>query len=543
MKKLLFILVAVILITGVIFSGCAKEKATTTPAATTAPATTKAPVTTTAPAPTTVTPQYGGVLKIISNPGLINIGVPGVVAASNDGSYRQPVLEQLLRYDVEGKGQVVAHLATDWKYNADYTTLTMTLRKGIKFHDGTDFNAAAAKFSLDMVINSTFSDLKTVSSIDIVDDYTIRLNLKTYDSALLSSIASQNCPIVSPAAFNSLGKDASQTHPVGTGAFMFESYTRDVSLKFKKFTGYWMPGKPYLDGIEFVLIADPVVRLASLKAGEAHILRAIANVDAASLKATGKYNLNTVEMATNCIAVDSAHPDSIFANIKVRQAIAYALDNAAIAKAVGMGFFLPTNQLMSPANVNYNSAIAGYPYNVEKAKQLLKEAGYPNGFDTKLSYRAGAFEGDFCTQIQAYLKAVGINAQLDLADAARFNDLRVKGFNNQMVLYTFPQGPEKDFSFYFRERLSSQAKMYPPTTVNIPADYDAKVMAINTERDDAKRIALTKEVGKMVIDTYLINIPIQIEVAISAASIQVKDCDFYKTYAMNYSPEKFWISK
>jgi peptide/nickel transport system substrate-binding protein len=541
MKKLLFILIAVILITGAIFTGCEK----TTPATTTQAATTAVTTTTAAPTPakTTVTPQYGGVLKIISNPGIINIGVPGVIAASNDGSYRQPALEQLLRYDPEGKGQVIPHLCTDWKYSPDYTSLTMTLRKGVTFHDGTNFDATAAKFSLDMVLDSTFPELKTVSSIDVVDDYTIRLNLKSFDSALLSSIASQNCPMVSPKAINDLGKDASQTHPVGTGAFMFESYTRDVSLKYKKFEDYWQKGMPYLDGLEFVLIADPVVRLASLQAGEAHILRAVPNTDAAALKETGKYNTNTVDMATNMLFVDSVHSDSPFSKLKVRQAIAYALDNAAIAKAVGLGFFVPTNQLMSPMNINYNPNIKGYPYNVEKAKQLLNEAGYPNGFDTKLSYRAGAFEGDFCTLVQGYLKVIGINVQVDLADAARYNDLRAKGFSNQMVLGTFPQGPEKDFSFYFRERLSKQAKYFSSVSVFYPDDYNDKVFTINTERDEAKRIALLKEVGLMAVDTYLLTIPVEIETAVTAVSTQVQDCDYYKAYAMNYCPEKYWLKK
>ncbi len=542
MKKLLFILLAVILITGVLFSGCAKATPTTTaPAATTTTAAPK-PTTTTAPAATTVTPQSGGVLKIISNPGITNIGYPGVVNASNDGSYRQPALEVLLRYDTEGKGEIVPCLATEWKYNADYTALTLTLRKGVKFHDGTDFNATAAKFSLDLVLNSTLLTLSTVSSIDVVDDYTIRLNLKTYDSALLTNLADYLCPMVSPAAIKSLGKDASLFHPVGTGPFKFVSYTRDVSLKYEKFADYWQKGKPYLDGIEFVLIADPVVQLASLKAGEAHILRAIATMDAATLKTTGKFMLNAQEIATDCLAFDSVNPDSPFSKLKVRQAIAYALDNAAIVKAIGMGFFLTNNQPISPLDFGYNPNVIGYPYNPTKAKQLLTEAGYPNGFDTKLSYRAGAFEADFCALVQGYLKAVGINVTLDLADAARFNDLRYKGWQG-MLLYVFPTGAEKDMSSSFRSRLSSKATVYPSTTVYIPADYDAKVFMINTERDDAKRKALLQEVSKMAIDTYCLLIPVQVEMGISATSIQVKDSEMYKTYAMSYRSENIWISR
>jgi peptide/nickel transport system substrate-binding protein len=534
-KKILYILIVMSLITGIILSGCSQ-------ATTTTPAKTSSAVPSTTPVSTKVTPQSGGILKVISNPGITNIGYPGEVNASNDGSYRQPALETLLGYDPDGKGQIVPSLASEWKYNNDYTSLTLTLRKGVKFHDGTDFNAGAAKTNLDMVLNSKQLNLTAVSSINVVDDYTIRLDLKSYDSALLINLADYGCPMVSPTSMNKLGKDSSLFRPVGTGPFKFVSYTRDVSLKYEKFSDYWQKGKPYLDGIEFVLIADPVVRLSSLKAGEAHVLRTIGTTDAADLKKTGKFELNPQEIATDCLAFDSANPASPFNNIKVRQAVATALDNTAIAKAIGLGFFLPNNQLISPMDFGYNPNITGYPYNVEKAKQLIKDAGYPNGFNTTLSYRAGAFEADFCNLVQGYLKPVGINVQIDLADAARFNDLRYNGWKG-MILYVFPTGAEKDMTAQFMQRLSSKNNIYPPTTVYIPADYDAKVQTLKTERDDAKRKALLQEVGKMAVDTYCLVVPVQVEMGISAVSTQVKDSEMYKTYAMFYRSENIWLSK
>jgi peptide/nickel transport system substrate-binding protein len=550
MKKLFFICVAVVLITGAIFSGCAKQTTTTptttkpqTTTSTTIPTVSSTTTTTTTATPTTAVPQFGGTLKVISNPGITNIGYPGEVNASNDGSYRQPALETLLGYSTDGKGTVVPLLATAFQYNTDYTTLTLTLRKGVKFHDGTDFNAAAAKICLDMVLNSKgVANLATVSSIDAVDEYTIRLNLKTYDSALLTNLADYGCPMVSPTSLTKLGKDASLFHPVGTGPFKFVSYTRDVSLKYEKFADYWQKPKPYLDGLEFNLISDPVTQLASLKAGEAQMMRAIGSSDASDLQKTGKFQLNPQEVATDCLAMDSANASSPFSNLKVRQAVAYSLDNTAIAKATGRGFFLPNNQLISPLDFGYNPDIVGYPYNVDKAKQLLKEAGYPTGFDTTLSYRAGAFESDFCNLVQGYLKPAGINAQIVLADAARFNDLRYNGWKG-MLMYVFPAGAEKDMSAQFRQRLSSKNTIYPPTTLYIPADYNTKVQAINIERDDAKRKALLQEVSKMAIDTYCLVVPVQVEMGISASSIQVMGSDMYVKYAMFYHPENIWLSK
>jgi peptide/nickel transport system substrate-binding protein len=547
-KKIWFILVAVVLIMGAVFSGCSSETSTaptTTKTTSTAPTTTK--ITSTAPSTsttvTTETPQFGGTLKILTNPGLTNIGYPGESNASNDGAYRQPSLETLLGYSPDGTGKVVPLLATSYQYNADYTALTLPLRKGVKFHDGTDFNAAAAKSSLDMVLNSkSFVDLASVSSIDVVDDYTIRLNLKTYDCALLTNLASYTCPMASPTAINSLGKDAALFHPVGTGPFKFVSYTRDVSLKYEKFTDYWQKPKPYLDALEYIFVSDPVVQLASLKAGEAQMMRIIGLSDAADLQKTGKFVLNPQEMATDCLAMDSANPDSPFSKLKVRQAVAYALDNAAIAQTTGLGFFEPNNQLITPKAFGYNPNIVGYPYNVDKAKQLLAEAGYPNGFDTTLYYRAGAFESDWCNMIQGYLKNAGINVQISLADAARFNDLRYKGWKG-MLMYTFIAGAEKNHAAGFKSRLSSKNTIYPTTTLYIPADYDAIVQTIGTERDDAKRLALLQQASKIAIDDYCIVVPVQVEMAVSATSIQVKDSDIYKNYAMFYHSENVWLSK
>jgi ABC-type transport system substrate-binding protein len=488
-------------------------------------------------------PQYGGVLKIITNPGLMNIGYPGAPNASNDGSYQMPCLEELLNLDPKGTGEVIPWLATSWQYSSDYNSITFTLRKGVKFHDGTDFNAAAAKFSLEMTKASGRVELSTISSIDVVDDYTIRLNLATYDSSLLVNLAGYVCPMVSPTAIQSLGKDASLTHPVGTGPFKFVSYKRDVSLKYEKFADYWQKGKPYLDGIEIVFIADPVTALASFKAGEAHLLTKIGLNDAAALKATGKYIISPMEIAIDGIIGDSAHPKSPFADIRVRRAMAYAIDNATIAKAVGLGFFPPTNQFVSPQHPAYNPAVVGYPYNPQKAKELLTQAGYPNGFETKLSFRPGAFEADFCTMLQGYFKAVGINVQLDSADPARFAKLRLQGWENQLMMYVVPAGVEKDMAFQLRERLSIKARTFPSSTVYIPADYDAKLLAINSERDAKKRLALLREVEKIVIDGYCLAVPVQVEQAISVHSMQVHDCNAYQYYGMNWHPANVWLSK
>jgi peptide/nickel transport system substrate-binding protein len=541
MKRYLFFSIAVILIVGFIFTGCSTSTtSTTTPKAATTPASTAKPADAT---PTASTPQSGGALKILTNPGVTNLGSPGEPSGNNDGPYGKPALEGLLNFDPVNIGKVVPFLATSWEWSSDYKYLTITLRKGVKFHDGTNLDAAAAKFSLDLVLNGSKSALTSVSSIEVVDEYTIRLNLKAYDSGLLNALAYTDTPMISPTAFKSLGKDGLKFRPVGTGPFKFVNYTRDVSLKYEKFTDYWQKGKPYLDSLEFIFVADNTVMLASFKAGDAQIMRSVPLADAAALKATGKYALNPLEMTQVSLIGDSIHPDSVYNNLKVRQAIEYSIDTITTAKSIGQGFFLPSNQLISQSNSDFNKNIVGYPYNPVKAKQLLAEAGYTNGFDTQITYRQTSYETDLYTLIQGYLKAVGINVKLNITDAAGYNDLRLNGWSKGMIPFSFPTAVSGfETSYWFKDRLSSKAQYYKCSGI-IPADYDAKVLALASTTDPVKKQAAIDESGKMAIDTYCLVFPMYIESVVSAYSNSVKDCDFFKIYSMNYHAENIWLSK
>jgi peptide/nickel transport system substrate-binding protein len=551
MKKYLLIFLSVILISGLIFTSCSSSTTTTTsskPVATTtsAPAT-SAPATTTTKAPATTTqtssgPQSGGDLKILTVPGVTNLGAPGQPGGFNDGPYRQPALEELLTFDPDKLGNVKPFLATAWQWSSDYKSLTLTLRKGVKFHDGTDFNADAAKFSLDLVLTAGMPALSKVSSIDDVDDYTNRLNTKVYDSGLLNSLAYSDTPMVSPTAYKAMGVDATKFHPVGTGPFKFVKYTSDVSLKYERFADYWQKPKPYLNSLEFVFVADNMVMLASFKAGDAQIMRGLPLADAADLQATGKFILNPMLMVQISMIGDSLNPDSVYNNLKVRQAIAYSYDSAVLAKSVGMGFFLPSNQLISPTDPAFNSKVVGYPYNPAKAKQLLTEAGYPNGFDTQITYRQTSYETDLYTLMQGYFKAIGVNLQLKLTDSAGTNDLRRNGWTG-LIPFNFPPSASGfEVSYWFRDRLSSAAGYYKCSAL-IPADYDAKVLSLTSMTDPVAKQAAIDECSKMAIDTYCLLFPMYMETLVTGYSNQVHDCDFFKIYSMNWHSENIWLSK
>src|SRR4030042_2986977 len=244
MKRLLILLIALLIITMSII-GCGESGKSTTPATqtTTTPAKTSVTTTTTSPTPTAATPKYGGTLKMAlwASPS----GTGGLPAElfGNDFLSSQHIIEPLLH--VDGKGNLSPCLAESYKVSDDMKSIPFNLRKGGKFHDGTHFNATAAKWNLDNAIASKSQPFW--ASVDIIDDYTLRLNLSLWTNTILTSLDSAGTWMVSPTAFEKNGADWMRNNPVGTGPFKFVSFERDVAYKAAKNPDYWMKGKPYLD--------------------------------------------------------------------------------------------------------------------------------------------------------------------------------------------------------------------------------------------------------------------------------------------------------
>ena len=536
MKKWGLILLAILLISVLFVSACAQAEQTTKPGATT---TAPAKTTTAAPATTASTPQYGGYVKIISTPGITSLGYPGKMTFGGEQQLERPAIQYLLSRDPQTK-QYTGELATSFAYNADYTTFTMMLRKGVKFHDGTDFNAEAVKYNFELVKKGYRSaDLQYVTSIDILDPYTLRLSFSQFDVGFMDNMCSMSGSMVSPTYLKSLTNDA-DFKPVGTGPYKFVSYQRDVSLKFERFDGYW-GGKPYLDGLEFVFVADPVTQLASFKAGEADILRQIDIVGALDLEKAGKYTLLKYPQQIWGIAGDGGHSDSIFSDIRIRRAISYAIDTEAIAKAIGKGYFETTNQWDKKNGMYYNPNVVGYPYNPQKAKDLLTEAGYPNGFQTKLSLPSAVPTPDMMQMVQNYLNSVGIKATLDTMDPSKYNQFAKDGWTNQLGFFWIASA--NGVVDGFKSKMTSKATGFSPKCLLIPDDYNAKYLAAATEPDLAKRKALFQEFLKLATDQYCVATPILQNYYFKVTTPKVHDCDMFD-YGMNeWRPERMWISK
>jgi peptide/nickel transport system substrate-binding protein len=396
---------------------------TTAPSAT-IPAKTTVPVTTTG-----LTPKYGGTFKYIDpRSPATTIGwwaEPGPPA----GLYACTMLEGLISVDFSGTSTPL--LATSWTVAPDLKSVTFNLRKGVKFHDGSDFNAQVAKWNIDQYIAAKLSSVKDIASVDVVDDYTLKMNLKQYTNTLVSNTIA-GLYMVSKAAFDKGGKEGLRWNPVGTGPFKFVSYEPDVVLKVSRFADYWDKPKPYLDAIEAHFVQDILTAEASFEAGEVDAVGGDSAQQLYDLQQKGAV-ITRVYSGASTLIPDSKNAGSILANLKVRQAIDYAIDRDAIVKARGFGFWIPTYQFAPPEASAYIKDLPARTYNPDKAKQLLAEAGYSNGFKTTIFGDSSTSDKQATVAVQGFLSKVNIDAELKWLDFAGFVNLVMGGWKDGML--------------------------------------------------------------------------------------------------------------
>jgi peptide/nickel transport system substrate-binding protein len=198
---------------------------------------------------------------------------------------------------------------------------------------------------------------------------------------------------------------------------------------------YWEKGKPYLDGFKYFFVGDELTRVALFKSGGAEVLNTNGNGRIGNALKDAGYNIVTQLLGPNMLVPDSANPDSPWSNLKVRQAAEYAIDKESIATTFGAGWWRAVYQFSNPSSKAYDSTIAPRKYDVAKAKQLLTEAGYPNGFKTSLIAAPLQLNRDVVLAIQAQLAKVGIQADTQFPESAKWSEISTNTWKNA-ILYT-----------------------------------------------------------------------------------------------------------
>jgi peptide/nickel transport system substrate-binding protein len=453
MKKMFFILLATVTLISLALVACNQSATptTTAPATTTAAtATTKPPTTNPATAPAATTPapaptgdKYGGIWKEALSVGPSRpLGYPaeGIADSFTDAS---PALERLIGVQLDGT--ITPALATAWKVADDSKSITLTLRKGVKFSDGSDFNADVCKWNLDLVLAAKQSITNVWKSIDKVDDYTIRINLSSYTNTTLTDLSTGPTSQISKAFVDKNGVEAARWNPIGTGPFIMLEFLRDAKLTYKRNPNYWDATIPYLDGVTMTVIADATVRKLAFQKGDISRLPAD-GLDAVNLQKAG-YPMKTAPGGTFTLIPDSGVAGQPWANVNVRLAASYALDRETLAKGLGFGFLKPAYQLYPSYADTRIPNLVPTTYNPAKAKDLLTQAGYPNGFKTVMHAFVRVIPNDYSTAVAAQLRAVGIDVTTDFPEAGKYDDLRTKGWSDGLLNHALGTGSNHNGAF------------------------------------------------------------------------------------------------
>ena len=521
MKKLTIFL-AILLIAAIGLTACGSTATTTQTTTTTA--TPSAPV------------KTGGTLRIIYpySPATIP-GWPGDTTNPQKLWTCWLTFEALVKLDTTG--QPLPWLATSWQFAPDYSYIDFTLRQGVKFQDGTDFTAESVVTHVNQLFTDNDSATVDWDHIEKTGNYSVRLYIKLYQRNFWNNLAGWSMFFTSDTQLKEKGLDYVKTHPIGTGPFKFDSFDKDVSMTFVKNDNYWQPGKPYLDGIKFITTTERLTQEAQMQTHEGDVLTLVPDGKVLDdMKAAG-FNVITVTGSSNFIMFDTANQDSVTNNPLVRQAIEYGINKQEVADTLGHGYMKPNNQIPFTGNPAFDPNLPSRDYDPAKAKELLTQAGYPNGLTIHMiSETSGQ---DFAILFQQYMSDIGITIDLEQVDNAKLWNYLFTGWQGIIATgYSMGTNLPSFMLSYFPPRGTFDV------SVKIPDDIIAQCQAAMVETDDAKFKQDSDAISQWIYDNafFVPTVGVAMGYIIDPA---VKDANFLLEYYdfTIWSPEQTWLNR
>jgi peptide/nickel transport system substrate-binding protein len=328
-------------------------------------------------------------------------------------------------FDIDDKLDIVPQLALFYETSADGKEMTIRLRPNVKFQDGEPFDAEAAKFSLERHLNMPGSfrkpELAALDHVEVVDALTIKLVLKTPFSPLITQLTDRAGMMVSPKAVKEAG-DKFGLHPVCAGPYKFVERVQQDRMVFEKFADYWNKDNIHIDRVVFLPIVDATVRLANLKSGGLDLIERVLATDIKDVRADPKLVLATAsELGYLGLTINIGNDKNkgpLSQSEKVRQALELSIDRDAINQVVFNGEFTPGNQWVSPAHPYYQKAFPIPKRDVDKARALLKEAGFTQPISVDYMVPKGAENEAVAQVVQSMAAEAGFDLKIRVIEFA-----------------------------------------------------------------------------------------------------------------------------
>jgi peptide/nickel transport system substrate-binding protein len=421
---------------------------------------------------------------------------PHKVPAHSSIRIYEKVYDSLLRLDENMDLQ--SELALEWD-QPDDVTYVFTLREGVQFHNGREMTAEDVKYSFERIMNpDTASIAKSyfskVESIEVVNPYTVKFTLSEPFAPFLSYIASVNAAIV-PQEVVTENEDLMQV-AVGTGPFKFVEWKPDNHVKLVKNENYFIEGQPKLDGVTYLTMKDESSRLAAIRTGEVH-LTTLSSQSIPLVEKNADLEISSYQSSEYSYLGFNMTKEP-FNNQKVRQAFSLAVNRQEIADIVWKGDAVISGAV-PPSLGKWAIDVKKeemYQQNIEKAKQLLDEAGYPNGFETVIS-TASTYPDMIETAqlLQEQLKAIGIDASIEQLEWGKYVDAWIHG-DHQMLVGRNGAGtdPDRALGFFFATEGSANVWGFSND------QYDELIEQGRTTIDESERVAIYHNAQKQLID-------------------------------------------
>jgi len=419
----------------------------------------------------------------------------GEAAAIDEVLYAN-VFEGLTR--IGSGGEVLPALAQKWDISEDGKVYTFHLHTGVKFHDGTDFDAGDVKFSLDRARDEKSTNAQKglfaqIDSVEVVDPATVKVTLKQPQGSFLYNMGWGDAVIVAPES-----AEGNKEKPVGTGPFRFENWARGSSITIVRNPDYW--GEPVaLEKAEFRIVPDAAAAVPALLSGDVQAFPMFPADAVDQVRDDPRFEvvIGATEGETLLSINNKKAP---FDNLKVRQAISHALNREEIIQGASNGLGTPIGSHFSPGNAAYVDLTGTYPYDPEKAKALLAEAGFPNGFEATLKLPPTPYARQGGEIIASQLRQVGINLRIIPVEWSDWLDgvFKQKDFDLTIISHTEPN----DIDIYSRPGYYFQYEN---------PEFNKLIEELDVTSDDAKRGELYRQAQEILardaVNGFLFELP------------------------------------
>jgi peptide/nickel transport system substrate-binding protein len=433
---------------------------------------------------------------------VINIGLkadppsldPSLSTALVDRMVHNSIYDKL--FDLDANGKIVPMLATSYEVSPDGKTYTLKLKEGVKFHDGTDFNAEAVKFNFERNMKDEKSkrrgELKYVESVTVVDPLTVKIQLKEPFAPFLSILTDRSGMMVSPAAVKQYGDDF-LNHPVGTGPFVFVEHVKGDHVTLKRNENYWN-GKVKVEEINFKVFTNGTAKVQNLRSGMLDIIDEVPVKEIPAIK--GDANLTLVaEPGMGYQGIYLNHSKEPFNNQYLRMAVDRAIDREAVVKVLFNGYALPGYSPFAPGSLAHGESDTPKKPDPAEIKELLAKGGKPNGFSFKMQISTSPENEQFGAVIQNMLKQYNINVELEKLEFGTMIENGDNG-NFEALQLGWSGRPDPDQNFY---DFVVTGMPNNDGRISIP-QLDELAAKARTELDEAKRKAYYDEAMKIVHD-------------------------------------------